>query len=159
MTKHVLLLLFTFGIWVIIWHCRTTKYTNSIPNAVYRNPIKKLILCIFIPFYGLYWTYKTSQAIDGYAPKKGITSNITSLCLILGFFIPFVPPIVIQDKINAIETAADVMPVADSADQSAQYGTSVASAADEIKKYKELFDSGVITQEEFDTKKAALLGL
>lgn len=33
------------------------------------------------------------------------------------------------------------------------------SNADEIKKYKELFDSGVITQEEFDAKKKQLLGL
>ena len=33
------------------------------------------------------------------------------------------------------------------------------SAADEIKKYKELLDIGVITQEEFDAKKKQLLGL
>ena len=33
------------------------------------------------------------------------------------------------------------------------------SAADEIKKFKELLDSGIITQEEFDTKKKQLLGL
>ena len=33
------------------------------------------------------------------------------------------------------------------------------SNADELKKYKELFDSGVITQEEFDAKKNQLLGL
>lgn len=33
------------------------------------------------------------------------------------------------------------------------------SAADEIKKYKELLDSEVITQEEFDTKKKQLLEL
>ena len=38
-------------------------------------------------------------------------------------------------------------------------GTSVASVADEIKKFKELLDMGVITQEEFDTKKKQLLGL
>ena len=39
--------------------------------------------------------------------------------------------------------------------------TSVAhtSAADELKKYKDLLDSGVITQEEFDAKKKQLLGL
>ena len=30
---------------------------------------------------------------------------------------------------------------------------------DELKKFKELLDSGVITQEEFDEKKKALLGL
>lgn len=34
-----------------------------------------------------------------------------------------------------------------------------ASNADELKKYKELLDSGVITQEEFDAKKKQLLGL
>lgn len=33
------------------------------------------------------------------------------------------------------------------------------SAADELKKFKELLDSGVITQEEFDAKKKQLLGL
>lgn len=33
------------------------------------------------------------------------------------------------------------------------------SNADELKKYKELFDSGVITQEEFDAKKKQILGL
>ena len=33
------------------------------------------------------------------------------------------------------------------------------SAADELKKYKELLDNGVISQEEFDAKKKQLLGL
>lgn len=33
------------------------------------------------------------------------------------------------------------------------------SNADELKKYKELLDSGVITQEEFDTKKKQILGM
>lgn len=31
--------------------------------------------------------------------------------------------------------------------------------ADELRKYKELLDAGIITQEEFDTKKNQLLGL
>ena len=34
-----------------------------------------------------------------------------------------------------------------------------ASAADEILKYKHLFDEGIITQEEFEAKKKQLLGL
>lgn len=34
-----------------------------------------------------------------------------------------------------------------------------ASASDELKKYKDLLDSGIITQEEFDAKKKQLLGL
>ena len=34
-----------------------------------------------------------------------------------------------------------------------------AGNADELKKYKDLLDSGVISQEEFDAKKKQLLGL
>ena len=33
------------------------------------------------------------------------------------------------------------------------------SAADELKKFKELLDMGIISQEEFDAKKKQLLGL
>lgn len=42
--------------------------------------------------------------------------------------------------------------------QPASSGTGT-SAADEIRKYKELLDDGIITQEEFDAKKKQLLGL
>lgn len=38
-------------------------------------------------------------------------------------------------------------------------GTSGRSAADEIKKFKDLLDMGIITQEEFDRKKQQLLGI
>ena len=37
--------------------------------------------------------------------------------------------------------------------------TGTVSAADEIKKFKELLDAGIISQEEFDAKKKQLLGL
>ena len=40
-----------------------------------------------------------------------------------------------------------------------QNGQSAISSADELKKFKELLDSGVLTQEEFDEKKKQLLGL
>ena len=40
-----------------------------------------------------------------------------------------------------------------------QNNSNVSSNADELKKFKELLDNGVITQEEFDTKKKQLLGL
>lgn len=40
---------------------------------------------------------------------------------------------------------------------SAPMNNAVSSVTDELKKYKELLDTGVITQEEFDTKKKQLL--
>ena len=41
----------------------------------------------------------------------------------------------------------------------AQQVVQTLSPADELLKYKQLLDSGVITQEEFDAKKKQLLGL
>ena len=41
----------------------------------------------------------------------------------------------------------------------AQQSSQQTSAADEIKKFKELLDMGAITQEEFGAKKKQLLGL
>ena len=38
-------------------------------------------------------------------------------------------------------------------------GATAISAADELKKFKDLLDSGIITQEEFDIKKKELLGI
>ncbi len=43
--------------------------------------------------------------------------------------------------------------------QNSSNGASAVSSADELKKYKELLDMGVITQEEFDAKKKQLLCL
>lgn len=44
-------------------------------------------------------------------------------------------------------------------EEKSQYIQSNISSADELGKYKELLDKGVITQEEFETKKKQLLGL
>lgn len=43
--------------------------------------------------------------------------------------------------------------------QNSQENSNQASTADEIRKFKELFDEGIITKEEFDQKKKELLGL
>lgn len=44
-------------------------------------------------------------------------------------------------------------------DASAGFRDTAIGGADELKKYKELLDSGIITQEEFEAKKKQLLGL
>lgn len=57
-------------------------------------------------------------------------------------------------KLNKFEPAA-----ARAVDRKRVDSEQTVSSADELKKYKELLDAGVITQEEFDTKKKQLLGL
>lgn len=56
--------------------------------------------------------------------------------------------------------STDISEIKDNqAGAAAQSSTPHFSAADELKKYKELLDLGVLTQEEFDAKKKQLLGL
>lgn len=159
LVKHILLLIFTFGIWYFIWIYRMTGYLNQVKDEPERNPTTKLLLCLFVPFYSIYWVYKSAQRIDKLAALKGVHSDLSTICLILAIFIGIIPPILMQDKINEIITAGN------GATHSKQHTAQAVSsqvnfgAAEELKTYKELLDSGVITQEEFDAKKKQLLNL
>lgn len=58
--------------------------------------------------------------------------------------------------LSVIKRSSRIVPIVEKATTTI---VQTASNADELKKYKELLDSGVITQEEFDTKKKQLMGL
>lgn len=152
--KHILLSIFTFGIWSLIWTYRTTKFLNNAPNAQWHDPTKKLLLCIFVPFYGIYWYYTQGQRLDSYAKQKlPNATERSTLYLILGIFIPIVASIMMQDCINSICTAQNAPAETPHTQDDSQV------TADALIKYKELMDMGIITQEEFDAKKKQLLGL
>jgi len=150
---HVLLLLFTCGIWMYIWIYKTTRYLNNVPGEEYRNPTTKLLLCLFVPFYAIYWTYKSAQRIDKLAASRGIRSDIANLCLILAIFVGIIPPILMQAKLNEIVGGKE------SASPAPASSAPVQDVTEQLKKYKELLDAGIITQEEFDAKKKQLLDL
>ena len=147
MGKHICLMLFTFGVWLMMWVHKATRFGNMAQGEEQKNPTTSLLLYLFVPFYSIYWTYKTAQKIDSIAKERGITSELGTVCLILSIFVGFVPPILMQDKINSILTA-NKSPVAISHNE-----------IQSLEKYQELLEKGVITQEEFDTKKKQLLGL
>ena len=100
--KHICLLFFTFGIWQMIWIYKQTQFTNNAKGEEERNPTTKLLLYLFIPFYSIYWTYKTAQRIDIIAKDNGCNSELSTVCLILAIFVGIVPPILMQDKVNEI---------------------------------------------------------
>ncbi len=100
--KHLLLLLLTFGIWNFVWIYRMTRYLNRVEGEPERKPVSKLLLCIFVPFYMLYWIYKSSQLIDKLGAQTGVRSNLAAPCLVLSLVAGIVPHILMQDKINEI---------------------------------------------------------
>ena len=102
LVKHILLLLFTFGIWNYIWIYKTTKFTNTVEGESTSDPVVQLLLCLFVPYYVIYWTYKAASRVQKMMAAKGDTSDITVLCVILAIFVSFVPPILLQEKINKL---------------------------------------------------------
>lgn len=102
LVTHVLLLFLTCGIWLYIWIYKVTGYLNS--EAVEkRTPVNQLLLCMFVPFYYIYWVYKSAEIIDDMYKSRNQVSDIKTLCLVLAIFINIVPPIIMQEKINNIE--------------------------------------------------------
>ncbi len=175
MVKHILLLLFTFGVWYLIWIYRFTGYMNAAPRSQRQTPVNQLLLCMFVPFYAIYWIYKNAQRLDDLSDSRGVVSDMASLCLILGIFVPVVAVILMQDKLNAIIDAGtnerpgecgagggeygQEPPRAETARNTVRESAPAADTAEQIAKFKELLDSGAITQEEYDAKKRQLLGL
>lgn len=101
MTKHILLMLFTFGVWYYIWTYRTTKFLNRAPETKQYNPLNQLLLCAFVPFYAVFWLYKHGQRFDAMnAKNEQAKSDTAILCLILGIFVPIAAYIILQNRIN-----------------------------------------------------------
>ena len=165
LVKHILLLVFTFGIWYLIWIYRMTGYLNQVEDEEPRTPAYQLLLCMFVPFYSIYWVYKSAERIDKLAQAKGIQSDLTMLCLILSIFVAIIPPILMQEKVNTILTTEEGAPIVqpvrktEPAVKKETVSAPVVDGADEIRKYKELLDEGILTQEEFVMKKRQILGL
>ena len=57
---------------------------------------------MFVPFYQIYWFYKHGQRIDAMSRQKKLSnSDMATLCVILGIFIPTVACILMQDLLQA----------------------------------------------------------
>ena len=100
--KHTLFMMITFGIYTMMWIYRTTRNLNNVEGETPRTPWKKLLLCVFIPFYLPYWVYKSAQRVDKLAEAAKVPGRMEAVCLIMGFFVPPIAFILLQDTMNRI---------------------------------------------------------
>lgn len=155
---HVLLMIFVGTIWRFIWIYRANKYLNS-RTDFNRSPTTSLLLCIFVPFYGIYWMYKAAQEIDKLGAPYS-RDQIATVCLLCEIFFDVATPILMQKKINDIidaENGGAKTHESHSTANNATVNQPAANTADELKKYKQLLDEGAITQEEYDVIKSEYL--
>ncbi len=103
MAMHILFLFLSCGIWQLIWMFKVTEHQNGYCKGMpVRTAAVELLLSMFVPFYWLYWTYQTGKRIDVMAREVGLQSDMATMGLILSLFIPIVPIIMYQSKINEI---------------------------------------------------------
>lgn len=101
MVRHILLSLFTLGIYNCIWTYQTTENLNCSKNEK-QNGAKKLLLCIFVPFYRVYWYYNQSKRLESLMKEKDENaSEFAIVTLVLAIFVPVVAASAfLQVKIN-----------------------------------------------------------
>lgn len=101
LVKHILLSLFTLGIYNCIWTYKTTEALSCGKNEI-QSGAKKLLLCIFVPFYRFYWYYNQSKRLENLMKEKDAdSSDFAVVTLILAIFVPIVAASAfLQVKIN-----------------------------------------------------------
>lgn len=97
LVKHILLLFLTFGIWYLIWLFRTTKFLNRVEDEEPRKPVAELLLCMFIPFYTIFWNWKSVLRVIKLDEQDPM---FKALIMCLSVICPILVPIFLQDAIN-----------------------------------------------------------
>lgn len=158
MAKHILMPLSTMGFYYFSWIYKITKHSHGTTESN-SKATESVILNLFIPFYSIYWYYKTAKNIEKIFEQKGKKNqSFTTLIIILSIFLPFVAYIVLQSKFNEailisdIEQATEKKIVKENNNEEMNY-------LQEIETLKHLMDIGAISQEEYEIKKKQLLGL
>lgn len=98
---HFFLVIVTCGIWNYVGIFKITRYLSSLNKDYYRDPITKLLLVMFIPFYSYYYYYKSGVIVDSLnrIPKG---KSGTLLCF-LSIFFPGASFLVLINKAQQLE--------------------------------------------------------
>ena len=100
MLTHLLLCIFTCGIWSYIWIYKTSKTLSNVYGFQHQEPLTQTLLCIFIPFYTIYWFYSYGKRVEAHARSAGLQEECATLALVFSFLNALVSYYVIQDVIN-----------------------------------------------------------
>lgn len=79
----VLLYVVTCGIYMFFWIYKTVGLLNK-KTGSQDGQVQQLLLCMFVPFYLLYWLYKYSNKLVKHCNNSGFgVNNISTTCMVL----------------------------------------------------------------------------
>lgn len=103
LSNYILLSIFTFGIWQMVWIYRVTRCLNRV-ETVRRKPLNQMLLCVFIPFYVIWWFRKSALLLKILENEKELSSNASVTAPIMAAIFPLFAVLILQDRINTIIT-------------------------------------------------------
>lgn len=168
MPLQIFLQIVTFGLWEFVWIYKTTDVLGLINEEDDRDPVFQLLLCVLVPFYHVYWTYKTAKMIDKQLARKSIDSELSVVCTVFALGVRIVCPILMQERLNAL-VKVSLQPKSKIAREKAKrmekaqafaeevVGGSSGDIVVEIERYKNLYDNDAITVDEYEAVKKMLL--
>lgn len=157
----ILLSILTFGIYAIYWKYLLVKNTRTIQKDE-SSCTGEMLCLLFVPLYSTYWWFTRGKIVREKFTEHGysVVGNENAY-LTLGIFgQSIISMVIMQNDFNSFRPE----PVKSNQRSTSSIPycpptVSAQSAADELKKYKDLKDRGFITEEEFQTKKEQLLKL
>ena len=108
LTRHIFMLVFLGGLWLYPWVYKTAaalREATKRETGYYTSPTAQLLLFIFIPFYSIYWFYKTASTLKLYAYRYGNKSAVVGLCTFIAFLTNIIPATIIQMEIERLVEA------------------------------------------------------
>lgn len=147
---NIILSFLTFGIYYIIWHYRVALKLKEISQRQY-DIVLELVLCYIVPFYRWYWMYVKERDFYLSGVNKYKKDN-TVLYLILQIFgLEIIAMALLQSDLNNLNVERKEQLV----------DTPIISKEDDhldtIRQLSKLRDEGILTEEEFLSKKKELL--
>ena len=182
----IVLSICTFGIYAFVWIYQTVALYNEKQIGEQQSEAIQVVLCLFVPFYLIYWIYKYSKMTEEYTLSVGNTTNDLSIfALILSIFgLGLIAIALLQDQINKnllLEygiTTSQRQPTPSYATTHENTATARAAQAERrayttqtainpnrisdtdieyLKKLKELNDMGILSDEEYTAQKEKVL--
>lgn len=146
--KLVILTFVTLGIYGLVWKYRLMRNVRIL-SFEETNCTGEFLLFLFVPFYSLYWYATRGSRISESARMQGRTiENKGVMYLLLALFgFPIIADCIMQSDFNKLATGTG----------SAAFPR-VDNVALTLERYARMCDRGVITQEEFQRKKAEFFG-
>ena len=103
LVKFIVLYCITFGIYGLVWQYKTTEFLNRDEEEPKMNPTHALLLYMFVPFYNVYWFYRSSQKLLNLTGKKDRHSEVPAAIAVLSVSqLNLLSAVILQDGINAL---------------------------------------------------------